>query len=154
MFPAIQAFFPNVFLAFLISDWSTIQKEKPYEHKKEIRKFKRKNEFMKTMIHSLRKEIDNYITRHMGLRYIFTHSSMFPLYCHEDQLALHLFSLSHYVADVHMPLHCDKRPFTGDKSDIHGDIEKEWEKWLIEKGKKKEAEELLAKLEESMEKLR
>lgn len=36
------------------------------------------------------------------------------------------FILSHYIADYHMPLHCDARPFS-DESGIHGAIEKKWE---------------------------
>jgi len=44
----------------------------------------------------------------------------------DNQVALLLFMLSHYVADAHMPLHCDGREFSGGK-DIHGHMEKAWE---------------------------
>ena len=37
--------------------------------------------------------------------------------------------LSHYIADAHMPLHCDKRKFS-DGSDIHAKIEGEWDKLI------------------------
>ncbi len=45
----------------------------------------------------------------------------------DNQIALWLFMLSHYVADAHMPLHCDGRQFSEGK-DIHGEIEGEWDK--------------------------
>jgi hypothetical protein len=44
----------------------------------------------------------------------------------DNHIALILFMLSHYVADAHMPLHCDHRPFS-DGKDIHGAIEELWE---------------------------
>ena len=37
-----------------------------------------------------------------------------------------LFMLSHYVADAHMPFHCDGRKFSKRKN-IHGKMEKEWD---------------------------
>ena len=42
-----------------------------------------------------------------------------------NEVALNFFMLSHYVADAHMPLHCDARAFD---DRIHGMIEKYWEK--------------------------
>jgi hypothetical protein len=44
-----------------------------------------------------------------------------------NQVALWLFMLSHYVADGHMPLHCDDRKFS-EGADIHGEMEGEWDK--------------------------
>ena len=44
----------------------------------------------------------------------------------DNQVALLLFMLSHYIADAHMPLHCDGRQFSEGK-DIHAQMEKEWE---------------------------
>jgi hypothetical protein len=44
----------------------------------------------------------------------------------DNQVALLLFMLSHYIADAHMPLHCDGREFSGG-NDIHGRMEKAWE---------------------------
>lgn len=44
----------------------------------------------------------------------------------DNQVALLLFMLSHYVADAHMPLHCDGRKFSEGK-DIHGHMEGDWE---------------------------
>ena len=44
----------------------------------------------------------------------------------DNQVALLLFMLSHYVADAHMPLHCDGRAFS-EGEDIHARVEKAWE---------------------------
>ena len=44
----------------------------------------------------------------------------------DNQLALLLFMLSHYIADAHMPFHCDSRRFS-EGMDLHGYIEGEWE---------------------------
>ncbi len=44
-----------------------------------------------------------------------------------NQLALILFMLSHYVADAHMPLHCDNRDFSAGWN-FHRKIEEEWDK--------------------------
>jgi len=38
-----------------------------------------------------------------------------------------LFMLSHYIADCHMPLHCDGRSFSDDNG-LHADIEAYWDK--------------------------
>lgn len=43
-----------------------------------------------------------------------------------NHIALLLFMLSHYVADGHMPLHCDARAFSKG-IDLHSRIEGEWE---------------------------
>jgi len=45
----------------------------------------------------------------------------------DNQVALWLFMLSHYVADAHVPFHCDSRRFS-EGADIHGKMEKEWDK--------------------------
>jgi hypothetical protein len=37
-----------------------------------------------------------------------------------------LFMLSHYIADAHMPFHCDQRPFS-DGPNLHAQIEEAWE---------------------------
>jgi hypothetical protein len=50
------------------------------------------------------------------------------------QIAITLFMLSHYVADAHMPLHCDYRDYTRRNrvrslsARLHPSIEEEWEK--------------------------
>jgi len=44
----------------------------------------------------------------------------------DNQVALWLFMLSHYVADAHVPFHCDGRRFS-EGADIHGKMEKEWD---------------------------
>jgi hypothetical protein len=43
-----------------------------------------------------------------------------------SQVALWLFMLSHYVADAHVPVHCDCRQFSNEKN-IHGELEKVWD---------------------------
>ena len=43
-----------------------------------------------------------------------------------SQVALWLFMLSHYVADAHVPVHCDARQFSNEKN-IHGELEKVWD---------------------------
>ena len=49
-----------------------------------------------------------------------------PIATTGNHLAMRFFILSHYVADCHMPLHCDVRPYSDGKN-IHGAIEKKWE---------------------------
>jgi len=49
-----------------------------------------------------------------------------PVSPSDNQIALILFMLSHYVADAHMPLHCDSRRFS-EGINVHGCIEGEWE---------------------------
>ena len=44
----------------------------------------------------------------------------------DNQIALLLFMLSHYVADAHMPFHCDSRRFSAGEN-LHGHIEGEWD---------------------------
>jgi hypothetical protein len=44
----------------------------------------------------------------------------------DNQIALLLFMLSHYVADAHMPLHCDSRGFS-EGMNLHGYIEGKWD---------------------------
>lgn len=48
-----------------------------------------------------------------------------------NQVALWLFMLSHYVADAHVPLHCDNRKFS-EGVDIHGEMEGAWDKEIRE----------------------
>lgn len=45
----------------------------------------------------------------------------------DNHVSLILFMLSHYVADAHVPPHCDGRKFS-DGADIHGEMEGVWEK--------------------------
>ena len=44
----------------------------------------------------------------------------------DNQIALLLFMLSHYVADAHVPMHCDSRQFSEGKN-IHGKLEGKWD---------------------------
>jgi len=44
----------------------------------------------------------------------------------DNHVATIFFMLSHYIADGHMPLHCDVRGFSEGKN-IHAQIEKEWD---------------------------
>lgn len=53
-----------------------------------------------------------------------------PVIPSSNHLALRFFILSHYVADCHMPLHCDYRQFS-EGSDLHAQIEKNWETQLL-----------------------
>jgi hypothetical protein len=50
-----------------------------------------------------------------------------PISPTDNHLATRLFMLSHYIADAHMPLHCDSRRFSS-ASDIHAKIEGAWDK--------------------------
>ena len=52
-----------------------------------------------------------------------------PVSPSDNQIALLLFMLSHYVADAHMPLHCDSRRFS-EGINLHNHIEAEWEKMI------------------------
>ncbi|MBI9050364.1 MAG: hypothetical protein JEZ00_13155 [Anaerolineaceae bacterium] len=45
----------------------------------------------------------------------------------DHHIALLIFMLSHYIADAHMPLHCDDRPGTLNKFNLHAAIEKKWD---------------------------
>ena len=47
----------------------------------------------------------------------------------DNQIALLLFMLSHYIADAHMPFHCDSRSFS-EGADLHGYIEGEWDEMI------------------------
>ncbi len=49
-----------------------------------------------------------------------------PIATTNNHIALRFFILSHYIADCHMPFHCDDRPFSDEKG-MHGTIEKKWE---------------------------
>ncbi len=46
-----------------------------------------------------------------------------------NEIALGLYMLAHYVGDAHMPLHCDARNFG---KGVHDEIEKNWEDAIIE----------------------
>jgi hypothetical protein len=46
-------------------------------------------------------------------------------------IAALFFMLSHYIADAHMPLHCDGRDYSPD-IDIHARIEGKWDKWILD----------------------
>lgn len=50
-----------------------------------------------------------------------------PISPTDNHTATRLFMLSHYIADAHMPLHCDGRRFSSN-SDIHAEIESAWDK--------------------------
>ncbi len=44
----------------------------------------------------------------------------------DNHIATRLFMLSHYIADAHMPLHCDSRQFSA-SANIHSKIESAWD---------------------------
>lgn len=50
-----------------------------------------------------------------------------PVSTTANHIAMRFFILSHYIADCHMPLHCDCRSFSSG-ANIHGFIESEWDK--------------------------
>jgi hypothetical protein len=52
-----------------------------------------------------------------------------PISPTDNHVATIFFMLSHYIADAHMPLHCDSRAFS-DGDDIHAHIEKEWDEMV------------------------
>lgn len=45
--------------------------------------------------------------------------------------ALILFMLSHYIADAHMPMHCDARPGDLGSFDLHAAVEQVWEEEVV-----------------------
>ena len=47
-----------------------------------------------------------------------------------NYIAMRFFIMSHYIADCHMPLHCDCRPFS-DGKEIHAYIEDRWEEQVL-----------------------
>jgi len=49
-----------------------------------------------------------------------------PIAPTDNHVATLLFILSHYVADAHVPFHCDSRQFS-EGDDIHGKLEKAWD---------------------------
>ena len=49
-----------------------------------------------------------------------------PISPTDNHVATLFYMLSHYIADAHMPLHCDYRSFS-EGADIHAHIEKEWD---------------------------
>ena len=50
-----------------------------------------------------------------------------PIVPSNNHIAMRFFILSHYIADCHMPLHCDARSFYN-KNEVHAFIEDEWDK--------------------------
>ena len=54
-----------------------------------------------------------------------------PVVPSNNHIALRFFILSHYIADGHMPLHCDARSFYK-QNQVHGFIEDEWDKMVRE----------------------
>ena len=49
-----------------------------------------------------------------------------PIVPSNNHIAMRFFILSHYIADGHMPLHCDGRSFYND-NEVHAFIEQEWD---------------------------
>ncbi|HNW51591.1 MAG TPA: hypothetical protein PKH79_10955 [Prolixibacteraceae bacterium] len=52
-----------------------------------------------------------------------------PISPTDNHVATIFFMLSHYIADSHMPLHCDVRQFS-EGEDLHAHIEKEWDELI------------------------
>ena len=51
-----------------------------------------------------------------------------PIGPSSTHMAMRFFIMSHYIADAHMPLHCDDRPLDG----LHGPIEENWENQVFD----------------------
>ncbi|NOY22514.1 MAG: hypothetical protein GXO70_03235 [Acidobacteria bacterium] len=49
-----------------------------------------------------------------------------PIVPSDNHVATLFFMLSHYIADAHVPFHCDSRRFS-EGNNIHGRLEKEWD---------------------------
>ena len=49
-----------------------------------------------------------------------------PIVPNNNHIATILFMLSHYIADAHVPFHCDSRQFSEGKN-IHGKLEEVWD---------------------------
>ena len=49
-----------------------------------------------------------------------------PVVPTNNHIAMRFFILSHFIADAHMPLHCDARSFYGN-NEVHSFIEQEWD---------------------------
>jgi len=52
-----------------------------------------------------------------------------PVSPNDNQIALLLFMLSHYVADGHVPFHCDARQFS-EGENLHGHVEDVWDETI------------------------
>ena len=61
-----------------------------------------------------------------NLKMLRTEDKGSPIAPSNNHIAMRFFILSHYIADCHMPLHCDNRSFS-EGADIHGWIEGQWE---------------------------
>jgi hypothetical protein len=61
-----------------------------------------------------------------NLKMLRTEEKGCPISPTNNHIAMRFFILSHYIADGHMPLHCDSRSFSSG-SNVHGYIEKQWE---------------------------
>jgi hypothetical protein len=55
-----------------------------------------------------------------------------PLMPTDNHVALILFMLSHYIADAHMPMHCDARPAEYNGFDLHAAVEDRWEREVVQ----------------------
>lgn len=87
---------------------------------------------VKKCVEAYRPQITEYISKSNGTNLTLGKPSYFPMFFTDAQIILSLFTLSHYLADAHMPLHADAREFSDDDcGNIHGRIEEEWENWVI-----------------------
>ena len=66
-----------------------------------------------------------------SFKILYSESKGSPIVPSANHIAMRFFILSHYIADCHMPLHCDARSFgpKGDdkKKNVHTFIEEQWE---------------------------
>ena len=70
-----------------------------------------------------------------SFKILYSESKGSPIVPSANHIAMRFFILSHYIADCHMPLHCDARSFgpkEEKKKNVHTFIEEEWEKQISE----------------------
>lgn len=103
---------------------------------------------VQSCLEAYRDDIKSYITKSNGARFLGNERSFFPMFFSDDQIILELFALSHYLADAHMPLHCDLRDFSNKSCrNIHGGVEEEWENWVILKDNQQVLTDILSESE-------
>lgn len=96
-----------------------------------FRQGKRQDEIRECLSH-FGGNIQHHIELLNCLQFMKCEHPVFPMFFSNDEIALIFFSLSHYVADAHMPLHCDSRTFSdSDCNKIHYQIEDAWDRWIL-----------------------
>jgi len=129
-------------------DETYVHRDKIINIRNQIGYDKEINTKVKKCLEAYRVDIKNHIIKSNGMRFINNQNSFFPMFSNNDRIILELFSLSHYLADAHMPLHCDARNFSLKKcNNIHAKIEEEWENWIIESKIQEQLKDILSESE-------